>query len=191
MRCVVIFFAIPQAACLGPISFGERIVLVGDHYQLPPLVMDTEARAKGMQTSLFMRLSTAHPQVRLFSLLSPGIVVTHSPAIVLTLSHVVHVVKAIVQLEQQYRMNEDIMALSNTLVYNHKLQCGSETVRRQSLLLPHLAHFSPTNLLEDALLPLVSPHASVVFIDTDQVCQTMVYVRTRLCLDVVSGCFCT
>ncbi|KAF5207658.1 DNA replication ATP-dependent helicase/nuclease DNA2 [Thalictrum thalictroides] len=47
---------------LGPLMFASTFVLVGDHYQLPPLVQSTEARENGMGTSLFCRLSEAHPQ---------------------------------------------------------------------------------------------------------------------------------
>ena len=34
----------------------------------------------------------------------------------------------VVNLEYQYRMNSDIMLLSNTLVYNHRLKCGTPSV---------------------------------------------------------------
>ncbi|KAI4353108.1 hypothetical protein L6164_002081 [Bauhinia variegata] len=47
---------------LGPLTFASRFVLVGDHYQLPPLVRSAEARENGMGVSLFCRLSEAHPQ---------------------------------------------------------------------------------------------------------------------------------
>ena len=47
---------------LGPLRFASMFVLVGDHYQLPPLVHSTEARENGMGMSLFCRLSEAHPQ---------------------------------------------------------------------------------------------------------------------------------
>ncbi|XP_059451094.1 DNA replication ATP-dependent helicase/nuclease JHS1 isoform X1 [Corylus avellana] len=47
---------------LGPLMFASTFVLVGDHYQLPPLVQSTEARESGMGISLFCRLSEAHPQ---------------------------------------------------------------------------------------------------------------------------------
>ncbi|XVE99925.1 hypothetical protein REPUB_Repub03eG0242300 [Reevesia pubescens] len=47
---------------LGPLMFASTFVLVGDHYQLPPLVQSTEARENGMGISLFCRLSEAHPQ---------------------------------------------------------------------------------------------------------------------------------
>ncbi|KAH1038868.1 hypothetical protein J1N35_040611 [Gossypium stocksii] len=45
---------------LGPLMFSSTFVLVGDHYQLPPLIQSTEAREKGMGMSLFCRLSEAH-----------------------------------------------------------------------------------------------------------------------------------
>ncbi|KAL5973676.1 DNA replication ATP-dependent helicase/nuclease jhs1 [Asimina triloba] len=47
---------------LGPLMFASTFVLVGDHYQLPPLVQNAEARENGMGASLFCRLSEAHPQ---------------------------------------------------------------------------------------------------------------------------------
>ncbi|KAH6793808.1 DNA replication helicase [Perilla frutescens var. hirtella] len=47
---------------LGPLAFASKFVLVGDHYQLPPLVQSPEAKENGMSVSLFCRLSEAHPQ---------------------------------------------------------------------------------------------------------------------------------
>ncbi|KAF9458560.1 DNA replication factor Dna2-domain-containing protein [Collybia nuda] len=43
---------------------------------------------------------------------------------------------AVVDLTHQYRMNEDIMVLSNKLIYGDRLRCGSEKVAHQSLELP-------------------------------------------------------
>ncbi|KAL2634060.1 hypothetical protein R1flu_005539 [Riccia fluitans] len=48
--------------CLGPLRCARSFVLVGDQYQLPPLVRMPEAREEGMAVSLFRRLSEAHPQ---------------------------------------------------------------------------------------------------------------------------------
>jgi DNA replication ATP-dependent helicase Dna2 len=42
----------------------------------------------------------------------------------------------VTDLSYQYRMNEDIMLLSNRLIYEGRLKCGSETVAGQSLALP-------------------------------------------------------
>ena len=43
---------------------------------------------------------------------------------------------AVISLEHQYRMNQDIMELSNTLIYEHRLKCGTEGVAPALLQLP-------------------------------------------------------
>lgn len=43
---------------------------------------------------------------------------------------------AVVSLEHQYRMNQDIMELSNTLIYEQRLKCGTRSVARAVLELP-------------------------------------------------------
>lgn len=43
---------------------------------------------------------------------------------------------AVISLEHQYRMNQDIMDLSNTLIYEHRLKCGTQGVARAVLDLP-------------------------------------------------------
>jgi DNA replication ATP-dependent helicase Dna2 len=48
--------------CLGPIRMSQRFVLVGDHYQLPPLVQNKEASEGGLDVSLFKLLCEAHPE---------------------------------------------------------------------------------------------------------------------------------
>jgi DNA replication ATP-dependent helicase Dna2 len=47
--------------CLGPIRYAKAFILVGDHFQLPPLVKNIEARDGGLDVSLFRLLSEAHP----------------------------------------------------------------------------------------------------------------------------------
>ena len=49
-------------ATLGPLLHSRRFILVGDHNQLPPLVSSAEARALGLDESLFKRLTEAHPE---------------------------------------------------------------------------------------------------------------------------------
>lgn len=48
--------------CLGPIRMAQKFVLVGDHYQLPPLVQNKEALEGGLDVSLFKLLCEAHPE---------------------------------------------------------------------------------------------------------------------------------
>jgi DNA replication ATP-dependent helicase Dna2 len=43
--------------------------------------------------------------------------------------------ESVVDLSMQYRMNEDIMCLSNELIYEGRLKCGSEEVMMQGLKL--------------------------------------------------------
>lgn len=92
--------------CLGPIRYADRFVLVGDHFQLSPLVKSSEAQAGGLDVSLFKRLNDSHPE-------------------------------AVVHLEHQYRMCEDIMAVSNKLIYGGRLKCGSDVIAKQVLTIPN------------------------------------------------------
>lgn len=51
-------------AVLGALGLARSFCLVGDHYQLPPLVQCRAAAKGGLDCSLFRRLCEAHPQVR-------------------------------------------------------------------------------------------------------------------------------
>ena len=93
--------------CLGPIRMARTFILVGDHFQLPPLVANKEAQQGGLDVSLFKILSDAQPT-------------------------------SVVNLEHQYRMAEDIMLLSNTLIYSGRLKCGTASVAKRMLEIPNL-----------------------------------------------------
>ncbi|KFW68343.1 DNA replication ATP-dependent helicase/nuclease DNA2, partial [Pygoscelis adeliae] len=129
---------ISQLICLGPLFCSKRFVLVGDHQQLPPLVLNAEARDLGMSESLFKRLEQNQ--------------------------------NAVVQLTVQYRMNSKIMSLSNMLVYEGKLECGSEKVSNATVNLPNLkkmklefADASKTWLKE-----VLDPDIPVCFLNTEK-----------------------
>ncbi|TPX38233.1 hypothetical protein SmJEL517_g00212 [Synchytrium microbalum] len=140
--------------CLGPLRYAKRFVLVGDHYQLPPLVKHQEARDNGLSVSLFRRLSEAHPS-------------------------------AVTYLEHQYRMCADITLLSNTLVYHHRLRCGTPEVASAILHVPKLVdgmqelHVSQRNVMQQEnglcdgqscwIQDIIDPKRRVVFVDTDAV----------------------
>ncbi|CAI7630725.1 unnamed protein product [Penicillium bialowiezense] len=93
--------------CLGPIRMARTFILVGDHFQLPPLVQNKAAQEGGLDVSLFKLLSDAQPD-------------------------------SVVNLEHQYRMCEDIMLLSNTLIYSGRLKCGTPQVAASSLVIPNI-----------------------------------------------------
>ncbi|PGH18544.1 hypothetical protein AJ79_00323 [Helicocarpus griseus UAMH5409] len=92
--------------CLGPIRMAKTFILVGDHYQLPPLVQNKEALEGGLDVSLFKLLCDMQPA-------------------------------SVVNLEHQYRMCEDIMSLSNTLIYSGHLKCGTPAVASSYLKIPN------------------------------------------------------
>ncbi|KAF8232801.1 Dna2-domain-containing protein [Tricholoma matsutake] len=81
---------------------------------------------------------------------------------------------AVVDLAYQYRMNEDIMMLSNKLIYGDRLRCGSEKVARQSLVLPKTAflrrlHAGGSLCHADGcwIERLASDSCKAIFVDTD------------------------
>jgi len=134
---------------IGPLKCANTFVLVGDHYQLPPLMRSSEARNSNL-SSLFKHLSEAHPE-------------------------------AVSYLKFQYRMNKDIMKISNQLIYNFKLRCGTEEARHFLLELPEpekldeIHHFS-TQVSNDIKCPgdkgcwlkhVLNPKNSVIFLNTD------------------------
>lgn len=140
--------------CLGPIRMSKTFILVGDHYQLPPLVQNKEAQEGGLDVSLFKLLSDTHPA-------------------------------SVVNLEHQYRMTEDIMLLSSTLIYSGHLKCGTPEVASFSLKIPNVAGLKQFHVdqLPQALNPrqlclgtgqgrcwlrdLLDPSAKTRFVNTD------------------------
>ncbi|KAG4305313.1 hypothetical protein PORY_001483 [Pneumocystis oryctolagi] len=134
--------------CIGPLRFAKKFVLVGDHYQLPPLMRNVDAADQGMEISLFKHLSDANPI-------------------------------ATVVLEYQYRMNKDIMLLSNTLIYNGKLKCGNEKIACNfpnygSLYILDTLHIKKNNeytcdINKCWIKEILKPGLSVVFANTDYV----------------------
>ena len=141
--------------CLGPIRMARTFILVGDHYQLPPLVQNDEAKEGGLDISLFKTLSDNHPE-------------------------------SVVNLEHQYRMCEGLMTLSNTLIYNGRLKCGTQAVANRSTTIPNISalkqhhHNSQSILSIDPkkicpnpnrgscwLRDLLNPSVNACFVNTD------------------------
>lgn len=91
---------------LGPLLRARKFVLVGDHYQLPPLVQNKAALEGGLDISLFRQLSEEQPG-------------------------------SVVALGRQYRMCEEIMSLSNELIYHGQLRCGNDSVAIRELEIPN------------------------------------------------------
>ncbi|CAH8522563.1 unnamed protein product [Schistosoma turkestanicum] len=109
-----------------------RFVLVGDPYQLPPLVRSQKARFGGLDQSLFSILLNHHNHDH------------HSPS---TVNSSVEYSKKgfIVELTIQYRMNSKILALCNHLTYKNKISCANSSISQATLKLN-------SNLISDKIL---------------------------------------
>jgi ATP-dependent RNA/DNA helicase IGHMBP2 len=92
-----------------PLLRCERVVLAGDHCQLPPTVISREADEQGFSVSLFERV------IRL-----------HGPPIARRLT-------------VQYRMHADIMGFSSGEFYDHDLQADSSVIDHVLCDLPGVA----------------------------------------------------
>jgi DNA replication ATP-dependent helicase Dna2 len=77
-------------------------------------------------------------------------------------------------------MNSDILLLSNSLIYNDKLKCGSSEVANSFLDIPNISNFAAEVLNEEKALSnqntvwleqLLNPNVRVVFLDTDLVSE--------------------
>ncbi|KAA1477837.1 Dna2-domain-containing protein [Dentipellis sp. KUC8613] len=87
---------------------------------------------------------------------------------------------AVVDLTHQYRMNADIMLLSNRLIYDDRLRCGSEEVAQQSLVIPDRAFLGKLHINPNVkgqcgertrcwLDKLMDEDCKAMFVDTDTV----------------------
>ena len=95
---------------------------------------------------------------------------------------------SVVNLEHQYRMCKDIMLLSNTLIYNGRLKCGTHAVAQRSVRIPRMEalkqhHHTPSSLMSANLNPrtvclnprralcwirdLLDPSTKACFVNTD------------------------
>lgn len=129
--------SIPVA--LGPLRFGNKFIMVGDHYQLPPLIKNEAARIGGLEESLFKVFCERQPQ-------------------------------SVIELTYQYRMCGDIVTLSNLLIYENKLKCGTEEVFNQKMIIPQiepLTHFKENKKSQSWLTDILDPKKKVLFLDYD------------------------
>ncbi|ADQ15293.1 IGHMBP2 family helicase [Halanaerobium hydrogeniformans] len=83
-----------QPATLIPYFMADKSVLIGDHKQLPPTVINQQAAKGGLAKSLFERLSETHPT------------------------------DALSTLKIQYRMNRKIMGFSSLNFYDGSLRAA-------------------------------------------------------------------
>ncbi|HEX4128610.1 MAG TPA: AAA domain-containing protein [Pirellulales bacterium] len=98
-----------EPGCWLPVMRAERLVLAGDHCQLPPTVVSPEAAAQGFGVSLFERLIERQGN---------------------TIAR---------RLETQYRMHEQIMGFSSREFYHAALQAHASVASHLLRDLPSVA----------------------------------------------------
>ncbi|RLN06442.1 hypothetical protein BBJ28_00011414 [Nothophytophthora sp. Chile5] len=114
-----------EASCWVPILKANRCVLAGDHLQLPPTIKSKAAAAKGLEITLFDRL-TSFPSTQ-------------------------SIVK---MLKIQYRMHEDISNWSSRAMYQNELESFEGVAKRKLHELPHVSISEDDELLDATLLLL-------------------------------------
>lgn len=163
---------ISMPIALGPIRFGEKFIMVGDHNQLPPLVKNDAARAGGLEESLFKMICDRQPD-------------------------------SICELTHQYRMCEDIVSLSNFLIYDGKLKCGNSIVSNQCLKIPNpdkLDAYKTLYAIDSWLKHVLDPKNNVIFLNYDNdksICEDRQrdnitnegeIIIAKQCLDALTVC---
>jgi len=98
-----------EPGCWIPLLRGDRLVLAGDHCQLPPTVVSPEAAADGFGTSLFERLVNHY-----------GAAITR-------------------RLTVQYRMHQAIMDFSSRELYDGKLEAHASVRGHRLCDLPNVS----------------------------------------------------
>jgi len=95
-----------EASCWIPILKGKKVVLAGDHLQLPPTIHSTDAAEKGLGVTLFDRL------VKMY-----GDKITR-------------------MLTTQYRMHQDIMDFSSKVYnYDFGYSFGAHITRKRNCMI--------------------------------------------------------
>lgn len=92
-----------EPACWIPILKAERLIMAGDHHQLPPTIKSQEAAKQGLEHTLMAKCVALFPE-------------------------------AVVLLEEQYRMHEQIMGYSSAVFYKNALKAHASVA--QHLLFP-------------------------------------------------------
>lgn len=90
---------INEPMAIGPILLAQKFIMIGDYYQLNPLVKSSLAERKGLGVSLFEKLCKKHPNNA-----------------------------AMTVFKKQYRMAKDILELSNSIIYHGVMQHGNTQV---------------------------------------------------------------
>ena len=124
-------------SCWIPMTHARRAILVGDHKQLPPTILNPEAADSGLQYTLFERLARHHET-------DP-----EAPDSIRSL------------LRTQYRMHETIMGFSSRRFYDDRLE-ADDAVRTHTLTDLGVERAA----LPEDRRDILDPEAPLVVVDT-------------------------
>lgn len=91
-----------EPACWIPILKAEKVILAGDHCQLPPTIKSDEAARGGLLKTLLEKCVENHPE-------------------------------AVTLLDEQYRMNTEIMGYSSKVFYENRLKAHASVAKNRLL----------------------------------------------------------
>ncbi len=112
-----------EPSCLIPITKTNKLVMAGDHRQLPPTVLSEEAASRGLDRSLFERMADEWGD------------------------------RIIEPLNVQYRMHQDIMNFPSREFYDHPLKAHHSVANHSLADLPGVNHRESRDPLIRALRP--------------------------------------
>lgn len=119
-----------ETGTISAVLQGKKFILVGDHKQLPPVVQSEEAKNEGLAKSLFERLIDINLE---------------------------NLDDVLITLEEQYRMNEEIMNYSNINFYDFCLT-AHEKIAKQTLNYKN-------NFLKSKYQAILNPQSPMIFVN--------------------------
>lgn len=139
-------------AALGALRLARKFILIGDHRQLPPVVISAPRQAEGGEERLTEeRLTEERLALSLFERLF--------------LHYEQHCPAAVVRLNEQYRMNSVICALPQQLWYDADLRPATTAIANARLALARPVSGGSELAAGPELITALDPQHPVVFID--------------------------
>ncbi len=152
----------PEPFAIGVANYADRLIMVGDDKQLPPIVTDPYARQAGLGLSLFERMKTYVDRIS---------------------------VTASVMLKNQYRMNELLMQFSSKNFYDGGIHAGTKEVAVRKLDIS-ITQLDACSQLAAAVLDPESPLVYVDLGDPGTDEGTILSATTNAIVEIIKQCFC-
>ncbi len=125
----------PEPFAIGILNCSKKLIMVGDNKQLPPIITDKTAQKKGLNVSLFDRMKKHFDK---------------------------NASDSIVMLENQYRMNKELLEFPSRFFYDNMLKTGNKKTAEKRLQYPN----PKTVTDKEWLLTALDPNNPLVYIKT-------------------------